>query len=181
MRSGGAAKRYARALFALAQDESRVEAVRGELGGFATLLEKNAELREVLLRPLYPAAQRTAVLEAVADRLGASPLLRKFFALLIHHRRIVEFAAVLEEFDRLADLAAGRVQARVSSAAPLSDAQRERLRAALAARTGSDVRLEVELDPGLLGGVVAKVGDLVYDGSLKTQLEQLRANLTKGQ
>jgi F-type H+-transporting ATPase subunit delta len=181
MRPSGAAKRYARALFSLARDEGRIESVREELASFAALLEKSTTLRDVLLRPLYPAAQRTAVLEAVAERLGASPLLRKFFALLIQHRRIVEFAAVLEEFDRLADLAAGRVQARVASAAPLSDAQRDRLRAALAARTGSEVRLEVEVDPGLLGGVVAKVGDLVYDGSLRTQLQQLRANLTKGQ
>lgn len=181
MRSSGAAKRYARALFSLARDEGHVESAREELGRFTSLLETSPELQEVLLRPLFPAAQRTAVLEAVAGRLGASPLLQKFLALLIHHRRIVDLEAVLQEFDRLADLAAGRVQARVASAAPLSDGQRERLRAALAARTGSDVRLEVEVDPGLLGGVVAKVGDLVYDGSLKTQLEQLRANLTKGQ
>jgi len=181
VRSRGAAKRYGRALFSLARDEGRVDAVRQELGRFTGVLEASSELREVLLRPLYPVAERTAVLQAIADRIGASPLLHKFFGLLIHHRRIVELEAVLQEFDRLADLAAGRVQARVASAAPLSEPQRERLRAALAARTGSEVRLEVEVDPGLLGGIVAKVGDLVYDGSLKTQLAQLRANLTKGQ
>ncbi len=81
----------------------------------------------------------------------------------------------------LADEAAGRTRARIVSASPLSDAQRSRLRSALAARTGLQVDLEESVDSSLLGGAVASVGGLVFDGSLRTQLEQLRSSLTRGQ
>ena len=70
--------------------------------------------------------------------------------------------------------------AEIASAAPLDDRRRDRLRRALSERTGYEVKLEVTIDPELIGGAIAKVGDLVFDGSIRTQLEQLRTNLTKG-
>ena len=87
---------------------------------------------------------------------------------------------IREELERIANEAAGNVEAQVFAASPLAQAQLERLRRALMARTERDVQLRVSIDPSLLGGVIAKVGDLVFDGSLRTQLVQLRANLMKG-
>jgi F-type H+-transporting ATPase subunit delta len=179
MASAAAARRYARALFALARDEERVNPVRDELAGLAGLIEAHPELRQALFRPVYPAAQRKAALAALAERLGASPLLGHFLQYLIDQRRLIDFGEIRAEYERLADAAAGRVHAELSSAAPLPDAQVERLRRALAARSGSDVAIRVAVDPTLLGGVVAKLGDLVFDGSLRTQLAQLRASLMK--
>jgi F-type H+-transporting ATPase subunit delta len=180
MPRAAAARRYAKALFSLARETGRVEEVRAEVETLGSLIEGNAELRAVLLQPLHPAAQRRAVLRAVAERIGASPLLKNFLSFLVDQRRLVDWAAIQAEYARLADAAAGLTQVRVRSASPLSDAQRERLRRALERRSGGRVELEVEIDPALLGGAVAQVGDLVYDGSLRTQLQQLRASLARG-
>jgi len=179
MAQGAVARRYAKALFELARDQGKVAEVRAELERMAELFDAHAELRDVLLQPLHPAAQRSAVLQAVAERLGASPLLRHFYTFLIDQRRLVSFDTIVDDYGRLADAEAGLTQARVRSASPLRDDQLDRLRSALSARTGMRVELEVEVDEALLGGVVAQVGDLVFDGSLRSQLEQLRANLVR--
>jgi F-type H+-transporting ATPase subunit delta len=180
MRSAAAARRYARALFALAKEEDRIEAVQRELEQLSALLAGNAELNRALFRPLHPVAERRAVLRAVSDLLGTSPTVRNFFSFLVDQRRLVDFEGIREEFGRLADAAAGRTRASVVSAAPLSDEERERLQRALSQRTGRTVELDVDVDPSLLAGVIASVGALVFDGSLRTQLTQLRASLTKG-
>ena len=174
-----AARRYAKALFALARDEGRVEELREEIARLSQLLAQNAELRAVLMQPLHPVVQRRAVLKAVGERLGASPLLRSFQGFLVDQRRLVDWGAIEAEYGRLADAAAGLTQARVRSAAPLSDAQRERLQRALERKSGGRVQLHVEIDPNLVGGAIAQLGDLVYDGSLRTQLRQLRAGLAR--
>ena len=180
MARSAAARRYARALFGIAQEDGRLQEVGRELAELGSLLESTPELRDALFRPLHPVAQRRGVLDAVAERLGASPHLRHFYSYLIDQRRFIDIEAIRTEFERLADEAAGRVPARVRSAAPLSEEQRERLRQALCQRTGRDVQLEVSVDESLVGGLVAQVGDLVFDGSIRTHLEQLRSNLAKG-
>jgi F-type H+-transporting ATPase subunit delta len=181
MKSQAAAHRYAKALFGLAKEEHRLADVRQELSRFAELLDLSPELRGALQQPLHPANERKAVLKALAAPAELSRLLVNFCSFLIDQRRLVDFQSVREEFDRLADEEAGLTTAEVVSASPLDDRRRDRLRRALSERTGREVRLEVSVDPGLIGGAVAKVGDLVFDGSIRTQLSQLRANLTKGQ
>ena len=180
MRSSAAARRYARALFGLATENDAVPAVREELDGLARLFDESPELRDTLFRPLRPVKERSAVLVAVCERAGASDDVRRFCAFLINQRRLVDFHGIREEYGRLADLAAGRARAHVVSASPLRDEQRERLRRALSERTGTQVELDVEVDASLIGGAIASVGVLVFDGSLRTQLEQLRTSLTKG-
>ncbi len=95
-------------------------------------------------------------------------------------RRLVDFPGIREEYGRLADAAAGRNRAAVVSATPLRADQRERLRRALSARTGQEVELSETVDSSLLGGAIATIGGLVFDGRLRTQLSQLRATLTRG-
>jgi F-type H+-transporting ATPase subunit delta len=177
-RGSAAAERYARALFSLARDQDRVDAVGQELATLVAAMREVPAFRDVLLRPLHPAKERRAALHAVGARLGFSPLLQNFGAFLIDQRRTRDLEAIADCYQRLAEEAAGRVRGEVVSAAPLEGAQLDRLRAALARRTGRSVDLEVRVDPALLGGVVARVGDLVFDGSLRTQLAQLRASLT---
>jgi F-type H+-transporting ATPase subunit delta len=175
-----AARRYAKALFALGRDADRTEEVRAELDALAALFVEVPALRDALFRPLHPVAERRAALDAVAERLSSSADVRHFYAFLIDQRRIVDFPAIHAEYGRLADEAAGRVAARVTSSTPLSDDQQQRLRRALNARTGREVHLEIEVDDALVGGLVARVGDVVFDGSIRTHLQQLRSNLTKG-
>jgi F-type H+-transporting ATPase subunit delta len=180
MRSSAAARRYSRALFALAREEGRIVPIRDELNALAGLLGDNDELRQALFRPLHPVAERRRVLAEVTQRMGACPVVRNFFSYLIDQRRLVDFEGIFAEYGRLADEAAGRTVATVVSASPLDAAQCHRLREALAARTGREVTLEMAVDPTLLGGVIASVGTQVFDGSLRSQLNQLRTSLTKG-
>jgi F-type H+-transporting ATPase subunit delta len=180
MKSTAAARRYSRALFAIAREANASEAIRGDLRSMAELFEAEPALRRALFRPLHPVAERRAVLRAVCERLGLDATVRNFFAFLVDQRRLVAFDAVHEEFDRLADAAAGLLKARVTAAAPLDDAQRERLQNALTARTGRRVELDVSVDPALIGGAIAVVDNVVFDGSLRTQLSQLRETLSRG-
>ena len=180
MRGGTAAHRYAKALFGLAEDDHRHREVRDELGKLSSLFADSRELREALLTPLHPASDRKAALREIADRISVSPLVQNFLSYLIDQRRLIDFEAIAAAYGELADEAEGLLSAEVISASPLDDRRKDRLRRALSERTGREVRLEIEVDPALIGGAIAKVGDLVFDGSLRTQLGQLRANLTKG-
>jgi F-type H+-transporting ATPase subunit delta len=180
MRAGAGARRYARALFALAAEEDRVAELRRELDALVDLIDRTPELAHAIFRPLHPAAERRRVLRATCERIGASATLQRFCAFLVDQRRVVELAEIRATYGELADAAAGRVRAQVVSASPLSDAQRERLRRALAARTGRELELEIAVDTSLLGGAIATVGGLVFDGSLRAQLDQLRSSLMRG-
>ncbi len=180
MPNTGAARRYAKALFSLASEEGEVQSIRDQLAGMEQLFDDNPELRRRLFQPLHPVVERRAVLIGVCDRGGLSRSVRNFFSYLIDQRRLVDFAGIRDEYERLADEAAGRVRAELRSASPLDAQQRERVTAALARRTGKQIELTVHVDPTLLGGVIATVGGLVFDGSLKSQLSQLRATLIKG-
>jgi len=178
MRSTAAARRYAAALFQLARDEHRVSEVGQELDVIASAFEDSQELRSALLTPLHPAAERKAVLRALCTYASLGPLVANFYSFLIDRRRLLDFDAIRDEYQRLANQASGLVTAQVVSATPLDDRRQDRLRRALSERTGFEVRLDVRIDPELIGGAVAKVGDMVFDGSLRSQLDQLRASLS---
>jgi F-type H+-transporting ATPase subunit delta len=180
MRGGTAAHRYAKALFGLAEDEHRQRDVRVELSNLESLFEGSRELRDALLTPRHPASERKAALGEISDRISISPLVRNFLSYLIDQRRLIDFQAITQAYGEFADNAEGLLTAEVISASPLDDRRLDRLRRALSERTGQEVRLEIRVNPALIGGAIAKIGDLVFDGSLRTQLGQLRANLTKG-
>ena len=180
MTGGTAAHRYAKALFGLAQDEHRHREVREELDNLRSLFASSRDLRDTLLTPLHPAEERKSALKAISDLASISPLVQNFVAYLIEKRRLIDFAAIVAAYGELADNAEGLLTAQVVAASPLDDRRQDRLRRALSERTGQEVRLEIEVDSSLIGGAIAKVGDLIFDGSLRTQLGQLRANLTKG-
>ncbi|MCP4038031.1 MAG: ATP synthase F1 subunit delta [bacterium] len=179
MPSSAAARRYARALFQIAKEDRRVSEIHGELDALASLLQDNNELSDALLTPLHPVKERKAVLSAVARDTGVSPAVCNFYSYLIDQRRLVEFFGICEEYKRLANEDAGLVTAVVTAASPLDERRKDRLRRALSERTGQEVQLDIQIDPNLIGGAIAEVGGMVFDGSLRAQLHQLRANLTK--
>jgi F-type H+-transporting ATPase subunit delta len=180
MKAGGAAQRYAKALFGLAQDEHRHREVRAELDRLTSLFAESREAATALLTPMHPAAERKAAVRALAARANVSPLVQNFLGFLIDQRRLIQFEEIAAAYSALADEAEGMLTAEVRVASALDERRKDRLRRALSERTGREVKLQIEIDPTLIGGAIAKVGDLVFDGSLRTQLTQLRANLTKG-
>jgi F-type H+-transporting ATPase subunit delta len=179
-RDAAVARRYARALHALASEAQRAEAVADELAGFDQLLGAERELRDALLRPWVKAATKRAIVLEVAGRLGVSPLTRNFLALVAQRRRLDVLGEILAAYRARVDEAAGRIRARVRSAAPLSDAERAALRERLGRRLGKTVLLDTEVDSSLLGGFVAEVGSRVLDMSVAGQLSALRERITKG-
>lgn len=180
MPTTAAARRYARALFQIAREDHRVGEVLGELDALATMLDENESLRDALLTPLHPVEERKAVMKSVSQGSGVSASVTNFYSYLIDQRRLVDFYGIREEYQRLADEDAGLMTAVVTTASPLDDRRKDRLRRALSERTGQEVQLDIQIDPTLIGGAIAKVGGMVFDGSLRTQLSKLRANLTKG-
>jgi F-type H+-transporting ATPase subunit delta len=174
------ARRYAKALRALAADEGRLEPLAQELVRFERVMADEAALRDALLRPWVKAATKRLLVAAVAEQLGLSPLCRNFLGLIAQRRRLGLLSDIITEYRALVDEAAGRARARVRSAAPLSDAERAAIRERLGRRLGKTVLLETEVDPSLLGGFVAEVGSKLVDASVMGQLRALREELIRG-
>lgn len=178
MISGSIARRYARALIEIGKKSGTIDSLGREVRSLARAIESSPELAETLANPAFPQSDRENVLKAVLDRIGASKTTKSVTALLLDRERMDIVPDVSRELDRMIDDEAGRAQAEVTASAPLSPAQTERLRRALERLSGKTVQMTVREDPSLLAGAVAKLGDTVYDGSLRTQLERLRTTLT---
>jgi F-type H+-transporting ATPase subunit delta len=174
---GSVARRYAKALFEMGVDGGNFEALGREIGEFADLLSASPELGQTLANPVFSATEKRAVLEKLLPRVTPTPAVQRFVMLLLERGRIVLLPAIARAFRDMTDQHLGRVRAKVTSAQPLDAGALDRVRKALERRTGKQVLLETAVDPELVGGVVASVGDLVLDGSVRTQLEDLRAKL----
>ncbi|HWM85732.1 MAG TPA: ATP synthase F1 subunit delta [Kofleriaceae bacterium] len=177
MITGSVARRYARALLLIGVDEGNLERIGREVGTLAGALKRSEELAQTLANPVFPRSDREKVLRALLDRIGATKAVINFTRLLLDRERVNALPAIARELDRMIDERAGRVAARVTSATPLDEQQKKRLVKTLESLSGKKVDMAVEHDPSLLGGVVAQVGDVVYDGSLRTQLERIRQDL----
>ena len=168
------ARRYAKALASLAREADRLEPVGEELATFERALDAEPTLGEVLRRPWVQGALKRRLVGEVAAHLGLSPLAHNFLALLAQRRRMALLPEVRTAYRALVDEAAGRVRARVRSAAPLGEAERAAIAGALGRRLGKAVQVDAEVDPALLGGFVAEVGSQVWDASLTGRLGALR-------
>lgn len=169
---------YAQALFAVADAEGALDAVEDELFRFARALERETRLREALTDPALPSERKKAVL---SDVLGerANPHTVNLLGFIVEQGRAKEVAAIADE---LAAVAAERRQAAVAevrTAVPLDQEYRERLTEALQKATGKRIELKVVVDPSVIGGVVARVGDQVIDGSIRRRLELARERLSE--
>jgi F-type H+-transporting ATPase subunit delta len=159
---------------------SAAEFVGAELEAFESLLEENPELRILFSTPAISTAKKRAVLAELAPRLGLTPLARNFVNVVIQHDRMNLLAEIAAAFRTLLDERLGVAVAEIRTARPLDEAEKQALTGALRARTGRDVRMKYALDPAVIGGAVARVGGTIYDGSVRGQLERLRAGLLSG-
>jgi F-type H+-transporting ATPase subunit delta len=174
---GSVARRYARALFDLGEARGTFEALGGELAQLAAVYEGSPDLRQALENPVFQLAQRRRVLESLLPRLAPSGDVQKFALLLLERRRLRLLPRIAQSYTDLVDAKLGRLRATVLSAKPLDPGTLGGVQRALEKRTGKKIVTTTAVDPALLGGVVARVGDLVFDGSLKSRLDGLRARV----
>jgi F-type H+-transporting ATPase subunit delta len=174
---GSIARRYARALLEIGVTQGTYENLGNDLTLLARLFQGSKDLQTALENPIFPLSQRKAVLDKLATRLGLRKEMRNFLMLLMDRGRIGQLPDMAREMAVLCDRQAGRVRATVASARPLPEDTALALRGAIEKRLGKKVILERKEDPGLLGGIVTQVGDVVYDGSIRTQLERAKREL----
>jgi len=178
---GSLARRYARALIGLAPNPMARDKFAKDLEELAQLARSHnpdeMPVLTVLASRRFPSAERKHLLQAFARRIGADPIVVKFLEFTMERDRIGGLPDIARAYRRMADEAAGRVQAEVTSAAPLSPDAESGIRSALERATGKQVVMTTKVDPELIGGVVAKVGSYVLDGSIKSALARMRTSL----
>jgi F-type H+-transporting ATPase subunit delta len=178
--AGSLAKRYARALADVAATSGDLETVREELRGFADVLRSHRDVLRFLANPSVLRRDKLRVFEGIVTQVRLRPLTVTFLRMLLTADRLGALESIVRAYESLVDDRLGRVKAEVTAAAPLDGGQQERLRRQLEEVAGRRVYLEVRHDPKILGGLVARIGSLVYDGSLRTQLARLRDQLVRG-
>jgi len=179
MTNRAAARRYARALFDVSLKEADPQQVGREVEAFAELLRTNTELERVLTNPAVPAPRKRAAVVALVERLAPSAVVSKLLVLLAERDRLALVPEVAAGFrERLLDHQ-NVVRADVTSAVALPEEAVAKLQASLTRATGRDVLMNTKVDGSILGGVVAKIGSVVFDGSVTRQLERMRAKLAQ--
>ena len=178
MSSGSLARRYARALLDIGLEEKSLDALGKEISELAEIVKGSEELESTLSNPAFPKSEREKVLLGVLSALGASQTATNFTRLLLDRERVNVLGDIDRALSAMIDEHAQRVRAVVTSARPLSSAHLSRLVKALEKKSGKKILVETREDSELLGGVVAQVGDEVYDGSLRTQLHNMRHRLS---
>lgn len=172
-----ASLQYANALADIALDQGVAEPVTKQLRDFSAIYGSSAELRNFLSSPAVTREAKHRVIEKLLGRMGASKILRNFLFVVVDNRRTQVLPGIIAAFQEVMRQRQGIVEAQISSASELTSAQKAQVESTLERLTGKRVETKFSLDPNLLGGAVVCVGDTVYDGSLRTRLNELRVRL----
>lgn len=171
------ARRYAKALFELGTESNTLEGLVTELANVAQAYESNTELAKALDNPLVALEAKRGILTELADRMRLSPTVKHTLLLLGDRRRTQVIPALSRALGELADRKKGLVRAEVTSAIALPDAYYDKLKTQLERVTGKKITIDRRIDPSILGGVVARIGDRIFDGSLQSRLAGVREHL----
>jgi F-type H+-transporting ATPase subunit delta len=172
--SGALAARYAAALFELADEQKKIDAVAADLARLKAMIADSADLLNLLRSPVLTRDVQGRAMASVCERAGLGDLVKRFVALIAANRRLFALPAMIDAF--LAELARrrGEVRAQVAAAQPLSDKQQAALTDAIRKVVGGKVAIDVKIDPALIGGLVVRVGSRMIDSSLKSKLQRLQ-------
>ncbi len=172
--TGGVADRYATALYAQADETGALDQTVSEMESLGRLIDQSADFRRLLSSPLIDVTQSRAAATAVLEQQGFGKLTRDFVGVIANNRRLSSLRQIVSSFAALVAAKRGVVVANVQSAHALSDVQREQLRARLIEAGYGAVNIEESVEPGLLGGLVVRIGARLYDTSLKSRLQRLQ-------
>lgn len=171
------AKRYAKALVEIGEEKKTLDKFLQDLADLAQLMETSKDFREVLMNPVFPREEKKKVADLILKKLGTDRMVTNFVHLLIDRKRIDQLPGIFTAFGDEVDEIRGITRGEVTSSKALGRDQVDQVTAVLSRISGKQVRLTTKVDPSLIGGLVAKVGDTVLDGTIRTQLNQLKESL----
>ena len=175
------ARRYAEALADVAIARNQVEQIDGELQVFAEMMKSSRELHDTFASPIVSQSDKLKVLEALIARATTGKMTANLLRTMLSHDRLHHVAEVYKQFRRELNERKGLVVAEVTTAAAVGAAQHAKLGRTLEQMTGKRVEFEFKTDPSLIGGVVTRIGSVVYDGSVRTQLQEIKERLKQGE
>ena len=171
------ARRYAKAIFTVGQEKEKFEEYGDVLNGLAGLYESHPEVVDALTNPLYPMDVKEKVMAGMIASMNVDEIMGNFLKLLVQKKRAGILPEIAESYRTMVDEANNVSHGNVISAVELSDDLKANVQAVLEKLTGKKVKLTTSVDPSIVGGIIAKVGDLELDGSIKTQLAGLKDSI----
>ena len=171
------AKRYAKALYDLGKEEGLQDKFLGDMETIVSILEESDEFRAIMESPLYDILLKRRIMGELIKQIKLTKYTENFLGILLDKDRFVCLKAILDSYRQTIDEASGRVRATVTSAMELDKTQLERIAGTLKKIVKKEVDLDVSIDPALIGGLIAEVEGMVYDGSVKTQIMRLKQSL----
>ncbi len=175
--AGSIARRYSTALMGLCDKDSSHDKVAKDLAKVNRALADNDEVSKALSSPQVDTGTKKKVLESIGKSLFLGPLTKNFLYFLADKQRTDYLEAIAADFDRKLDARNGRVKAHVTTAVPLNPVEKTKIQKALEKASGKKITLEASVDPALVGGAVTRIGDIVLDGSVRNQLDRMKAQL----
>jgi F-type H+-transporting ATPase subunit delta len=172
-----ASLQYATALADIALEQGAADPVKKQLEDFGAAYAESAELRSVLSSPAVERTAKHGVIEKLTTRMGASRIVRNFLFIVVDNQRTHLLPEILQTFEDVIRQRQGVAEAEVTSAAELTAPQKTQLQQTLERLTRRKIQAKYSLDPALLGGAVVRIGDTIYDGSVRNRLNQMRARL----
>jgi len=171
------ARRYAQALVEIGQEQDALDTYGQNLADLTQLMETSKAFREVLVNPVFTKEDKKGIAASVLEKTGTDPMVVNFIGLLIDKKRIDQLIGIEQAFRERVDEIRGITRGEVSSAEKLEDGDLNQVKEALSKISGKQVILTTQVDPSLIGGLTARVGDMVFDGTILTQLNQLKESL----
>ena len=172
------ARRYGAALADVAIPRGEQQKVKAEIESWASMIDGNAQLKEVFANPTIPQDQKRRLLKELIAKTRVTETTAAFLQVLLKNQRLAQIKDIAERYGQILDQRSGVVAAHVTTARSVSEDQKNALREVLGKLTGAKVRLEFETDETIIGGLVARIGSTVFDGSVETQLQRLTADMT---
>ena len=171
------ARRYAAALADVVTKTGDARSIQDELKMWETMMTSNNDLLEVFSNPAVHSKSKENLLEKLIEKSKPSKTAANFLRVLLQNNRLTEIRQINERFTSVLEERSGGVTASVTSARPLSDAEKSELQANLEKLTGKRIKANFETDENIIGGVITRIGSTVYDGSVKTKLEELKQQM----